>query len=80
MKIAPNPANSSVNISWSPFKDGNGEVAIYDLMGKKVKSYPVSTGQGNLVIDVSSLNAGVYFVRLLSGGGEVGREKLVVVE
>lgn len=53
LKVYPNPANSIVN-----FQGFEGEVKVYDISGKNVKTSTTNSGS----IDVSNLDAGVYIL------------------
>lgn len=78
--IFPNPANNTVNVKIS------GElivsnVHIYDLTGKLVKSTEISNDDlspsTTTQIDISSLQSGVYIVKLIDQD-RVSTEKLIV--
>ena len=56
MSIYPNPAVDQLNVTLSQ----NAEIVIYNIMGQKVMSVEGHVG-GNS-IDLSGLNAGVYFI------------------
>jgi len=71
--LFPNPATGEVNINIPPSnKRGTGAVSvkIYDVLGieQHVSFTATPLSEGNLRLDVSSLPAGVYFVRV---GGQV---------
>lgn len=55
ISIYPNPATSTITLSGI-----NGNVVIYDIMGKKVKTMDIS--EGFATIDVSSLPNGLYII------------------
>jgi len=52
----PNPANGSVNISFTTLE--NAQIIIYNIVGKKVKEYSVTAAQKNIKIETSDLQAG----------------------
>ncbi len=71
--VYPNPTNNFLNVMYE--MEGNGEVnfQVFDLLGnmlssKKVDSY---TGENTIQFDVSSLNTGSYFIRILKGDQQV---------
>ena len=71
--LAPNPARDYIELSIPPSNKRGSEavlVKIYDVLGVKqhVSFAATPLSEGNLRLDVSSLPAGVYFVRV---GGQV---------
>jgi uncharacterized repeat protein (TIGR01451 family) len=68
IKVYPNPAKDQVIISSA----GNLNYRIIDLKGKQI-----SAGQTNTVVDVSSLQKGLYILKLESNEG-VHIQKLVI--
>ena len=67
--ISPNPATDYIELSIPPSnKSGSGAVSvkIYDVLGveQHVSFTATPLSEGNLRLDVSSLPAGVYFVRV----------------
>jgi hypothetical protein len=68
--LFPNPATTSFNIKSLSITSGLVEVAIYNLNGQLIKSdvdfqKQVNTSQNNQY-DVSDLNNGIYFVKVVS--------------
>lgn len=70
--IYPNPATSSFTIDFQS-ENNDAEVYLLDMNGRVLF-------HGDIVdsYDVSFLNAGMYFVRLMNNGVEVGTKKLIV--
>ncbi|MBT8196042.1 MAG: T9SS type A sorting domain-containing protein [Bacteroidia bacterium] len=63
----PNPANNNLQISFEMPATSNLEIAIYNVLGEKVKSMSndnVVQGIYNHMFDVSDLAPGVYSVRI----------------
>jgi hypothetical protein len=69
--IAPNPATTSVKISQLPV---NGNVTITDVNGKSALTATINE---TATIDVSGLNAGVYFINIATELGSK-TEKLII--
>jgi len=63
LKVAPNPANDHISVSYQ----GAGEIEILDTVGKRVLLEAFVNTED---IDISRLNAGVYFVRLKNDSKE----------
>uniref|UniRef100_UPI00404A6C8E T9SS type A sorting domain-containing protein n=1 Tax=Gelidibacter sp. TaxID=2018083 RepID=UPI00404A6C8E len=65
-KIYPNPTSNIINISSStPIK----AIEMYNILGKQVLKVA-----NNHQIDVSSLNSGVYFIKIYSDKGEITKK------
>lgn len=62
VQIYPNPATSKLNVNVG---DINASVAVFDITGKMVNSF--ENVSGNLEMNVSNLNKGVYMVKVNSG-------------
>ena len=63
--VYPNPAQNSLQVLLS--NEQVKELKLYDVLGYEVKNEEVKTQNGVLQIDVSNLQNGVYFIKLLSG-------------
>ena len=66
VSIFPNPATNEIRVHPDNYRDKVESVEIYDVMGEKIISLtpgPSPSGEGSSV-DVSSLRAGIYFVRV----------------
>ncbi|MBC7863319.1 MAG: VCBS repeat-containing protein [Bacteroidia bacterium] len=79
MKIFPNPASSSVNVKLNSAMTGNATVQLVDLAGRLVKNVGVSTITKDqlIAVDLSSVSAGVYFIKVVNNGKQM-TAKLVV--
>ncbi len=65
--ISPNPARSLINVECNSISVDHGRIS--DLTGRVVQKFPLKTG--NNKIDVSQLNAGVYFLSTIHDNGDV---------
>jgi len=65
----PNPTKESVRIIVSTPVEAKGNVSVTDINGKVVKQLNnvLMAGENNININVSSLAAGAYYIRLVSG-------------
>ena len=66
--IYPNPANDKLYIEA---KTEIKEVAVYTITGVLVGQQTTDNRQQTLSIDVTNLNSGVYFVKIVTNEGEV---------
>jgi hypothetical protein len=73
----PNPAVSSVKISYNAAALNDSYVVIRNLAGKEVFRAPVSP-EGRSIVNVSSFSSGVYLYGLESDGRMVVTKKLLI--
>jgi hypothetical protein len=60
LKVYPNPANDKLIIRVN--KNGNNDIVIADVIGRKVKQ--IKTSELQTEINVSDLKSGIYFITL----------------
>ena len=72
IRIYPNPAHSMLNIEGDNLK----EVALYSAIGTLVQKAEI-TGQ-TISLNVSGLTKGIYFVKLITGDGNINTRKVVI--
>lgn len=80
VSIRPNPVTNNANIEFSLNNSANVNIAVFDILGKKVKniySGNMTGGSQNVNVNVSELNKGVYFVKLQINS-EVVIKKIIV--
>lgn len=65
---APNPAMNQVVFNYDVASAGGGEIVIYNLLGKVVKSYELNDLTGKAIIPIYDLPEGSYFAALLVNG------------
>jgi hypothetical protein len=65
----PNPATNEVNFSFNDALDGDTNIAVYDLTGRKVAEQNYLVSGNNLKFDISNLIQGMYVVRLENKDG-----------
>ncbi len=75
-KLYPNPAKDMVTVTLSQNILNTTEVSLVDIQGKAI-NIPRKEFNGTVELDVSSLNAGLYFIQLRSGNNII-IEKLIV--
>ena len=76
----PNPFNANTTIRFILPKAGDVELAIYDMLGRKIEviiDEYMEAGIHNVDFDASSLSSGVYFYRLQAG--DVAETKRMVL-
>lgn len=70
-KITPNPINKNTNINYSLSFDDFIDLSLYNSNGELVRvlnSSFVSAGVHTYNLDITNLNSGVYYYRLISNG------------
>ena len=79
MKVYPVPASDKVTVSFDAYAKGNAVIIISNQMGQEVvrKTVGVDNGINVTSIDVSSLKAGVYLVKV-NNGSAVQSQKLII--
>jgi hypothetical protein len=79
-QIFPNPASERLTIIFiENFNHKNADLIIFNNLGIEVERIPVSQNVKELVVDVSNLKVGLYFVEMKAEGIEVATEKFLVV-
>jgi hypothetical protein len=66
VNVYPNPATNKVTVDSEQFKTEDGTLALFDFYGRKMFEKHIPAGTGNIEIDVSSLQSGMYFCRVVS--------------
>jgi hypothetical protein len=67
LAVYPNPTNSHVYIDFNLTEKQNGQVEVWDILGKKVFNYEFKNLSSESVeTDFSNLNNGIYFVTLIT--------------
>jgi photosystem II stability/assembly factor-like uncharacterized protein len=75
--IFPNPAKVKFTIKSVKFKNENATLEIFDLHGKKLLEKQIPAGTEDIEIDLSSLQSGIYFCRLISENKSTS-QKLII--
>jgi len=77
--IYPNPFRERATIVASTMHGiTNYDVAVYDIVGRQVKSYPV-IGQQQLTIKARDIGTGIFFVQLRNKAEVLDTKKIVVL-
>jgi hypothetical protein len=76
-EIYPNPAGKKFGVRSSEFGVNGGTLEIYDLNGRKLLEKQIPKGSETVEVDVSSLESGVYFCRLISKN-KSATQKLII--
>ncbi len=78
--VYPNPANANIQVSYNSPKDEQGIFEIYDLIGRKLLSYPLFAGKNTFNISGTILDKGIYLYQIIIGNKIVATDKIVVIK
>jgi Secretion system C-terminal sorting domain len=69
LNVFPNPVKGSGYLSFKADRDGDYNVTIYDVTGRKVisKNYMITAGENSLSLGTETLNSGMYFLTVGDG-------------
>lgn len=79
-KLYPNPSKTGlVNLEFTSLKDDEIAVSIFDRTGRFLfnRIQQVSEGSNNLIFDFSSLNTGVYIVKIENENNPAYRKLII---
>ncbi|WP_052467021.1 T9SS type A sorting domain-containing protein [Psychroserpens damuponensis] len=77
VSLFPNPSKGVFNISTSN-SNTLKEVLVYDVLGKQVAHIKNLNSDNTLKVDLTSLNKGVYLVRLVLNDGSQSTKKVII--
>lgn len=79
-KAYPNPTSTSFTINFNAgLNGGNGELQLFNSMGKLVKKQSFDVNRGSLNINVNTLPNGIYYYNLNIGGRQSEVKKLIKI-
>jgi OOP family OmpA-OmpF porin len=79
-KILPNPNNGIFHISYSIPKNNQGELEIFDIIGKRIYSQPLPQGSIEQQIILPEIAEGLYNCVMTSGNVRVSKKIAVIKE
>ena len=70
LRLSPNPCDRELAVDASWLSAGPGSFSVYDYSGRRIIAGDVENGSGKpvLLLDVSGLVNGIYFLRVESRG------------
>ena len=71
LQILPNPVKTFFTIKTDAVVQ---KVELYDVLGKLIKTADMREIDNGNVVSVEQLSAGVYLVRVIIAGAEIGRQ------
>ena len=76
IEVMPNPAKNSLNINLSLANEGVCDIKIYSIEGRIVYKNSFNNYSLNTV-DISNLEKGAYFIKIISKGNIIYKDKLI---
>ncbi len=69
VRVAPNPAQDNVNLSYNSITEGQGLIRVFDAQGKLAFERVVTFNKGvnNVNLNLNELENGFYVVEVLKG-------------
>ena len=69
VRVAPNPAQDNVNLSYKSIEEGQGFVRVFDAQGKLAFERVITFNKGlnNVNLNMNELENGIYIVEVLQG-------------
>ena len=80
--LYPNPTNGSINFNFVSDAEYDAEIQIMDVIGRVIQSHSTVANRGvnNLQMDVSAIDAGIYFINLSNADGNVSNHKFIKID
>lgn len=80
VSLYPNPATNFVNVAFNASKQTSYSISIYDLEGKMVlnKTGITNFGNNNYTVNVHSLSAAIYLVKIHYDGDKIILNRLMI--
>ena len=80
LNVYPNPANTSVTLSYQLAQNENkGILRLYNTTGQLIKTNNISSANGTIEEDVSTLPGGIYYYTLSVNGMIMATNKLAII-
>ena len=81
LEVYPNPANNAVTIYYA-FKEfaAGGKITVSDYLGRQIYSKNLENSSDELILDLSSFNAGIYLIEMLNDTGQRKTKELIIIK
>jgi hypothetical protein len=79
LKVFPNPAATSLNVDFTIAKKfSKASLHVFDASGSLVSEIPVNQMNGQMIINTSKMENGIYFIELIADDDIVSVKKFVI--
>jgi hypothetical protein len=79
LEAYPNPVSNNLTIYYSLDRNTeNVRIDVYDIVGQIIRTYALSSNEGQLKVNVDDLNSGVYFYAIKIDEETVRTERVIV--
>lgn len=78
-KLFPNPASDQIQIALKAGRLGSAQIRIVDMLGRvqQIKLVDLSGGEQSMLIDISNLPEGMYYMELETDLGLVSAKNFI---
>jgi len=83
LTLAPNPAMGQTAVLYryaSDSKEADRSIELYDVIGRKLKSYKVTERDGSFIIPLGQFTSGIYLVVMKANGKIIRQSKLSIAK
>ncbi len=79
--VFPNPASNIVNIKYDiAATSQKAKISFYDMLGKEIKEVTLNDKQGNVKLNTSDFDAGIYFYSFIVDDKIITTKKLIITK
>jgi photosystem II stability/assembly factor-like uncharacterized protein len=75
--IFPNPAKGKFGVQSLKFEVENATIELLDLNGRKLLEKQIPAGVGEIEVDVSNLQSGIYFCKIKTESGSATKKLII---
>lgn len=80
VKVYPNPNDGNFNFECKLKLNEKGELQIFDITGRMIQSYKLTSNNNSINLNSGTLNAGTYLYKYLVNGSVCNVDKLVIIK
>ena len=80
IRLYPNPNNGLMTLECNLLDTENGEISIYDITGKLIRTYILAFGTKKVSIDAQLLDVGIYLYDIVINGKKIRTNKLTIIK